>query len=292
MCFGDVITAMITPFHEDGSVNYEKGQELALYLLDHGSDAVLICGTTGENPTISEEEAETLYREVKAAVGDRGKVIVGAGGNDTASVLRRIEKYNSIGFDGYLSVVPYYNKPTQKGLLKHFTAINDVASCPVIIYNIPGRTGIKAETDTIVRLAELKQIKALKESTGSVDDLSKLMLNLPKEFAVYSGDDYMTFTACTMGAVGVISVASHIVGTDIKEMVRAIKRNELEKARNLHLKLYPMFKGMFLTANPIPVKTALNLMGFAVGGFRLPMCEADEQEVESIRSLLKAYDLI
>lgn len=292
MCFGDVLTAMVTPFHEDGSVNYKKAQELAVHLLNNGSDGVVVCGTTGENPSLSSEETETLFREVKDAVGKSGVVIGGVGGNYTASVTEHIKKYNKIGLDGYLSVVPYYNKPTKEGVLKHFSAIDSAAECPVMLYNIPGRTGIKMDTDTIVKLAELKNIKALKESTGSVDDLSQLLLKLPKEFAVYSGDDYMTFAAVAMGAAGVVSVASHIVGNELKEMVQCIKNDSMDRARELHLKLYPMFKGLFVTANPIPVKTALNLLGHEVGGFRLPMCEASPSEVEFVRNLLKDYSLL
>lgn len=291
MCFGEVITAMVTPFHEDGSVNYEKAQELAVHLLSNGSDGVLVCGTTGESPSVSQEETETLFREIKDAVGKKGFVIGGAGGNHTASVTEHIKQYNKIGLDGYLSVVPYYNKPTKEGVLKHFAAIDAAAECPVMLYNIPGRTGIKMDTDTIVKLAELKNIKAVKESTGSVDDLSQLLLKLPKEFAVYSGDDYMTFAAVAMGAAGVVSVASHLVGKEIKEMVQCIKNDSMDRARELHLKLYPMFKGMFVTANPIPVKTALNLLGYEVGGFRLPMCDASPEELEFIRNLLKEYSL-
>lgn len=292
MCFGDVLTAMVTPFHEDGSVNYEKAQELAVHLLNNGSDGVVVCGTTGENPSLSSEETETLFREVKDAVGKKGFVIGGAGGNCTASVTEHIKKYNKIGLDGYLSVVPYYNKPTKEGLLKHFTAIDEAAECPVMLYNIPGRTGIKMDTETIVKLAELKNIKALKESTGSVDDLSQLLLKLPKEFAVYSGDDYMTFAAVAMGAAGVVSVASHLVGNELKEMVQCIKNDNMDRARELHLKLYPMFKGLFVTANPIPVKTALNMLGHKVGGFRLPMCEASPEETEFVRNLLNDYGLL
>lgn len=292
MCFGEVLTAMVTPFHEDGSVNYEKAQELAVHLLNNGSDGVIVSGTTGESPSLSMEETEILFREVKDAVGEKGVVIGGAGGNYTASVTERIKNYNKIGLDGYLSVVPYYNKPTKEGLLKHFTAIDDAAECPVMLYNIPGRTGIKMDTDTIVKVAELKNIKALKESTGSVDDLSQLLLKLPKEFAVYSGDDYMTFAAVAMGATGVVSVASHIVGKDLKEMIQCIKNDNLDRARELHLKLYPMFKGLFVTANPIPVKTALNMLGHEVGGFRSPMCDASPEETEFIRNLLNDYSLL
>ena len=290
--FGDVITAMITPFKEDGSVNYDKARELAVHLLKNGSDGILVCGTTGENPALNEEEMETLFREVKDAVGKNGVVIGGVGGNYTASVTDHMKKYNKLGLDGYLSVVPYYNKPTQNGLLKHFTEINAAAECPVMLYNIPGRTGIKMSADTIVKLSELKNIKALKESTGSVDDLSQLLLKLPKDFAVYSGDDYMTFAAVAMGAAGVVSVASHVVGNEIKEMIQCVKNGNLDRARELHLYLYPMFKGMFVTANPIPVKTALNQLGHNVGGFRLPMCEAAPEETEFILDLLRKYSLL
>ena len=290
--FGDVITAMITPFKEDGSVNFDKARELAVHLLKNGSDGILVCGTTGENPALNEEETETLFREVKDAVGKDGFVIGGVGGNYTASVTDHMKKYNKLGLDGYLSVVPYYNKPTQNGLLKHFTEIDAAAECPVMLYNIPGRTGIKMSADTIVKLSELKNIKALKESTGSVDDLSQLLLKLPKDFAVYSGDDFMTFAAVAMGAVGVVSVASHVVGKEIKEMIQCIKNGNLDRARELHLYLYPMFKGMFVTANPIPVKTALNQLGHNVGGFRLPMCEATPDEVEFVQDLLKKYSLL
>ncbi len=292
MCFGDVLTAMVTPFHEDGSVNYEKAQELAVHLLDHGSDGILICGTTGESPTVTPAEAETLLREVKDAVGKKGTVVAGAGSNNTAGVVELIKKYNKLDLDGYLSVVPYYNKPSKAGLYKHFEAINAAVERPVMIYNIPGRTGIKMDTDTLVRLAEIKNIKALKESTGSVDDLSQLLLKLPKDFAVYSGDDYMTFAAVAMGATGVISVASHLVGNEIKEMIQCIKNDNMDRARELHLQLYPMFKGLFVTANPIPVKTALNLLGFEVGGFRLPMCEATAEETAFIKDLLNQYALL
>lgn len=252
----------------------------------------MICGTTGESPTVTPAEAETLLREVKDAVGKKGTVVAGAGSNNTAGVVELIKKYNKLDLDGYLSVVPYYNKPSKAGLYKHFEAINAAVERPVMIYNIPGRTGIKMDTDTLVRLAELKNIKALKESTGSVDDLSQLLLKLPKDFAVYSGDDYMTFAAVAMGATGVISVASHLVGNEIKEMIQCIKNDNMDRARELHLQLYPMFKGLFVTANPIPVKTALNLLGFEVGGFRLPMCEATAEETAFIKDLLNQYALL
>lgn len=292
MYFGEVITAMITPFHEDGSVNYEKAQELAVHLLENGSDGILLSGTTGESPTLTYDETETLFREVKAAIGKKGSVIGGAGSNSTNEIIKHIKIYNKLGLDGFLSVVPYYNKPTQTGLFKHFEAINAAVDCPVMLYNIPGRTGLNMEVDTIVKLAELKNIKALKESTGSVDDLSQLKMKLPEDFSIYSGDDYMTLAAVAMGATGVISVASHFVGKEIKEMIQCVKNGNIDRARELHLHLYPIFKGMFITANPIPAKTGLNLLGFDVGGFRLPLCEGTPEQTECIKNLLKEYKLL
>ena len=292
MCFGEVLTAMVTPFHEDGSVNYEKAQELAMHLLNNGSDGLVISGTTGESPTLTYDETETLFREVKDAVGNKGIIIGGAGSNSTNEIIKHIKIYNKIGLDGYLSVVPYYNKPTQTGLFKHFEAINAAVECPVMLYNIPGRTGINLDVDTTAKLAELKNIKALKESTGSVDDLSQLKLKLPEDFSIYSGDDFMTLTAVALGATGVVSVASHFMGKEIKEMIQSVKNNNMDRARELHLRLYPLFKGVFVTASPIPTKTGLNLLGYEVGGFRLPMCDATPEQTEFMKNLLKQYELL
>ncbi|MEE0775973.1 MAG: 4-hydroxy-tetrahydrodipicolinate synthase [Bacillota bacterium] len=291
MGFGEVLTAMVTPFTNDGKVNYEKAQELALYLLDHGSDGIVVGGTTGESPTLSEEESFTLYREVKNAVGTKGTVIGGAGNNCTEFVVQRIKKYNQLGLDGYLSVVPYYNKPTQEGVYKHFEAISDAAECPIIVYNIPGRTGINLCPDTLVRMADLINIKAIKESTGNVDQITEMKMRLPSDFAIYSGDDFMTFPIVAMGGTGVISVASHLIGNEIKSMIQCLKNNDLAGARALHLKYYPVFKGVFCTANPVPVKTALNLLGFELGGFRLPICGPEPSDVAFLKSLLEKFDL-
>lgn len=292
MCFGDVLTAMVTPFHSDGQVNYEKAQELAVHLLNNGSDGILVGGTTGESPSLNKEETVKLYSAVKEAVGDKGFVIGGCGGNNTQAVAENMQNLNKLGLDGYLTVVPYYNKPTQEGLFKHYEALDRVSSAPIIVYNIPGRTGLNLVPDTLVKMAELTNIKALKESTGNVDQISELKMRLPQDFYIYSGDDYMTLPMTAMGCQGVISVTSHIAGKDIKAMVEAVKDNDLEKARELHYKLFPLFKLMFCTANPIPVKTALNLLGFGVGGFRLPICECDEATVDFIKNALKDYGLL
>ncbi|MEG1336539.1 MAG: 4-hydroxy-tetrahydrodipicolinate synthase, partial [Clostridiales bacterium] len=249
-------------------------------------------GTTGESPSLNKEETTVLYKEVKDAVGNRGFVIGGCGGNNTYAVAEQMKDLNKLGLDGYLTVVPYYSKPTQEGIYKHYEMLSGVSSAPIIVYNIPGRTGVNLCPDTLIRMAELTNIKAVKESTGNVDQISEMKLRLPSDFAIYSGDDFMTLPMVAMGCQGVISVASHIVGKEIKEMVLAVKANDMVKGRDLHYKLYPIFKGMFCTANPIPVKTALNLLGFDVGGFRLPLCEGESTHVDFLKNLLKQYGML
>ncbi len=292
MHFGRVLTAMVTPFTEDGKVNYDKAQELALHLLSNGSDGLVVSGTTGESPSLTYAESIRLFTAVKEAVGNKGAVIGGAGSNCTEEIVDHIKDYNKIGLDGYLSVVPYYNKPTQEGIYRHYQTIAQVAEAPIIVYNIPGRTGTNLLPDTLVRMAELPNIVALKESTGNVDQISEMKKKLPADFSIYSGDDYMTLATIAMGGVGVVSVASHLVGNEIHQMVDAYFKGKIEEALALHLKLYPIFKGLFFIANPIPVKTALNLLGHNVGGFRMPICEGTEQEVEVIKNLLSDYGLL
>ncbi len=286
MRFGRVITAMVTPFTNDGKVNYDKAQELALHLLDNGSDALILSGTTGESPSLTYDETYSLFQAVKEAVGDKGAVIGGAGSNCTSEIVKHIKDYNKLGLDGYLSVVPYYNKPTQEGIYRHFKTIAEAAESPIIVYNIPGRTGINLLPDTLARIAESPNIVALKESTGNVDQISEMKKKLPADFSIYSGDDYMTLATIAMGGVGVVSVASHLVGKGIQQMIEAYISGRVEEALALHLKLYPIFKGLFCVANPIPVKTALNLLGHEVGGFRLPVCEPSPKEAEVIKNLL------
>lgn len=285
--FGEVITAMVTPFKEDGAVNYDKAQELADYLLNHGSDSLLLAGTTGESPALSEQETVALFRAVKEAVGKRAPIIGGAGSNYTHKNVEMIKKYNAVGLDGYLCVTPYYNKPSQEGVYRHFAAIDEVTDCPVIIYNIPGRCGINIEPETMARLAGLDSMVAVKESTGNADQISRMKMRLPEDFAIYSGDDYMTFPLVALGGVGVVSVAAHVAGEEIKEMIQRLKKRDLDGALALHLKWYPLFKGLFITSNPTPVKTAMNLMGLDLGGFRLPICEATAAEVEFLTKLLQ-----
>lgn len=292
MRFGRVITAMVTPFTKDGKVNYDKAQELALHLLANGSDSLVVSGTTGESPSLTYDETYSLFKAVKEAVGNKGAVIGGAGSNSTEEIIHHIKDYNSLRLDGYLSVVPYYNKPTQEGVYRHFKTVAEAAEAPIIVYNIPGRTGINLLPDTLARMAELPNITALKESTGNVDQITEIKKKLPADFSIYSGDDYMTLPVIALGGVGVVSVASHLLGKEIQQMIGAYEKGNVKEALELHLKLYPMFKGLFCTANPIPVKTALNLLGYEVGGFRLPLCEGSDEDVEKVRQSLIDYGLL
>lgn len=287
--FGRVLTAMVTPFKENQEVDFEKTAQLAKYLADHGSDGVVVCGTTGESPTLSKEEKIKLWETVKDAVGDRIAVIGGSGSNNTKDSIALTKEAEKIGLDGAMIVGPYYNKPSQEGFFQHFKAIAESTSLPLIVYNVPGRTGSNILPETIIRLAELPNIAAVKEASGCLDQASQLIRSLPERIAVYSGDDSLTLPILSIGGAGIISVVSHVVGDKLKEMVDSFFAGDMKKATSLHLELFPVFKGMFITSNPVPVKAALALMGFPVGGPRLPLVEANEKELATIKNVLANF---
>lgn len=289
--FGQLLTAMVTPFDENLNVDYDGAKKLAEYLVANGSDGLVVSGTTGESPTLEDEEKLRLFEVVLDAVGDKVKIIAGTGSNSTAKSIKLTKAAERLGVHGAMLVGPYYNKPTQAGLYQHFKAIASEVSLPLMLYNVPGRTALNIEPDTIARLAEEKNIIALKEAAGSLDQATELCRILPKSFSVYSGDDSLTLPLMSVGAKGIVSVASHLVGKQIKEMIAEFVINPL-KAAQIHHFLFPMFKGLFFVANPIPVKTALNLIGINVGGFRLPLVKPTQEEEEKIKQLLKKYDLI
>jgi 4-hydroxy-tetrahydrodipicolinate synthase len=288
----ELITAMVTPYNEKLEVDYEKAAALARYLIGNGSDGLVVSGTTGESPVLSHEEKIKLFSTVKTAVGAEVKVLAGTGSYNTRESMELSQAAEKAGVDGLLLVNPYYSKPTQEGLYQHFKAIAESVSIPVMLYNIPGRTGVELLPDTIVRLAESDNIVAIKEASRSMDQVSQLKVLLADRLAIYSGDDSMTLPMLAIGASGVVSIASHIVGNDIKGMLNAYKSGDNAKAMEIHQYLFPMFKGLFITTNPIPVKEALNMLGMNVGGFRLPLCHANQSELESIRRLLENYKLL
>ncbi|AQS59319.1 4-hydroxy-tetrahydrodipicolinate synthase [Desulforamulus ferrireducens] len=291
--FGRVLTAMVTPFNADLSVNYNQAKKLARYLVENGSDGLVVCGTTGESPTLAKEEKIALFKAVVEEVGGKAAVVAGTGSYDTASSIALTKEAEKVGCDGVMLVAPYYNKPSQEGLYRHFKAIAESTSLPVVLYNIPGRTGINVLPTTVKRLAEdVPNIVAIKEAAGSIDQVSELKRLLPEDFAIYSGDDSMTLPMLSLGAKGIISVASHVAGKQIQEMIDAFSSGNTTLAANLHKRLFPLFKGLFITTNPVPVKTALNLKGIAVGSVRLPLVEATAAEVDSIKNLMQSLELL
>ncbi len=283
---------MITPFDEELQVNYEKAQALAEHLCDNGSEGIIVSGTTGESPVLSTEEQLQLFAVIKERVGKRIPVWGGTGSNDTAHVVELSREAEKVGVDGLLLVCPYYNKPPQEGLYQHFKKVAESVSIPVMLYNIPGRTAVNMLPATVARLAEIDNVVAVKESTGDMDQASQLCSILPPDIAVFSGDDSLTLPMMALGAQGVVSVASHIWGKDIKAMIEAFLAGKNAEALELHRRLYPAFKGLFVTTSPIPLKTALNMMGMEVGGLRPPLIGADESLVNSVRDLLGSYGLI
>ncbi len=291
--FGRVITAMVTPFTQDGRVNYDMAAKLADHLISQGTDSVLVCGTTGESPALSWQEQQELFRVVKQAVGSRGKVIAGTGSNSTTKAIAATQEAAGLGLDGSLQVVPYYNKPPQEGLYHHFEAIATACpDLPLILYNIPGRTGQNLQPETVAKLAELDNIVAIKEASGNLDQVSKVRWLTPSDFAIYSGDDSLTLPILAVGGMGVISVASHLVGSDLQQMIQAFDSGENAVAREIHFKLLPLFKVLFCTTNPIPLKAALKLQGWDLGTPRLPLCELNRELQSQLLEVMQKIALI
>ncbi len=291
--FGRVITAMVTPFSSDGSVNYTVAEELAVHLVDNGSDGLVICGTTGESPTLSWSEEDELFKVIKQAVGNRAKIIAGTGSNSTSEAIAATQKAAKLDLDGSLQVVPYYNKPPQSGLYQHFKAIAEACSdLPMMLYNVPGRTSCNLEAETVAHLAQISNIVAIKEASGDLEQTCKIRLLTPTSFAIYSGEDALTLPLLTVGSVGVVSVASHLVGNQMQEMIRAFTAGNNETASSIQMKLFPLFEALFMTTNPIPVKAALNLQGWNVGKLRTPLCELQLDLLEKLKIVLKELSLI
>ncbi|MGF1513190.1 MAG: 4-hydroxy-tetrahydrodipicolinate synthase [Elainellaceae cyanobacterium] len=286
--FGRVITAMVTPFGADGSVSYSMVETLADHLVTHGSDGLVVCGTTGESPALTWAEEFELFRVVKACVGDRAAVLAGTGSNSTQEAIDATQKAQMLGLDGSLQVVPYYNKPPQEGLYRHFAAIAQACpDLPIMLYNVPGRTGQSIAPDTVAKLAKIDNIVAIKEASGSLDQASHIRTLTPPEFDIYCGDDSLTLPLLSVGGCGVVSVASHLVGDRLQRMVSAYKSGQINEAIAIHLALFPLFKALFTQTNPIPIKAALGLLGLDVGGARAPLCDASESVVQNLNQVLQ-----
>lgn len=288
---GRLITAMVTPFDEKGEVDYEQAKKLALALLDSGSDGVVVVGTTGESPTLIRQEEYCLFTEVKTAVGGRGTVIAGTGSNSTAEALEATKEAERIGVDACLLVVPYYNKPTQEGLYQHFKTVAQSTSLPCILYNVPSRTVTNMSADTVIRLSQIDNIIGVKEASGNLEQIAKIINETREDFIVWSGNDSDTFPIMAIGGYGIISVASHLVGKQIRQMIDSFVSGRIDEAAAIHRRLLSLVNALFIISNPIPVKYAVNQVGFKVGKPRLPLTEPDEKTAAIIKDALKNYQI-
>jgi len=288
---GCLLTAMVTPFDERGEVDYEQAKKLAGALLESGSDGVVVVGTTGESPTLTREEEIRLFAEVKSVVEGRGTIVAGTGSNSTTEALATTKEAERAGVDACLLVVPYYNKPTQEGLYQHFKTIAESTSLPCLLYNVPTRTAASITAETVVRLAQIDNIVGIKEASGDLDQVSTIIAAASEDFLVYSGNDNDTLPILSLGGCGVISVASHLVGKQIREMMASAIEGRRDEAAQIHRHLLPLFNVMFVVSNPIPIKHALNHLGFRVGNPRLPLTQADEKAAAAIEDVLRGYSI-
>lgn len=284
--FGKVATAMVTPFDHKGNIDFEKTTQLINYLISNGSDALVIAGTTGESPTLSTEEKLALFRHSVKVVDGRVPVVAGTGSNNTYASIELTKKAEEIGVDAIMIVAPYYNKPNQEGLYQHFKTIAESTELPVMLYNIPGRSVINMSVDTIVRLAELPNVVALKDASGDLDAMTAIIAQTSDDFALYSGDDGLALPVLAIGGTGIISVASHIIGNEMQEMVKLYESGNPKEAAKIHQRIVPVMKSLFAAPSPTPVKTALQLKGLDVGSVRLPLVPLTEEERQTLVSTL------
>jgi len=288
---GRLLTAMVTPFNEKGEVDYEQAKKLALALLDSGSDGVVVAATTGEAPTLTWEEEMRLFTEVKSAIGNRGTIVAYTGSNSTAEAVEATRGAEKIGVDACLSVVPYYNKPSQEGIYQHFKAVAANTSLPVIMYNIPSRVVINMSWETIARLSQIDNIVGVKEANGDMVHVARTISNVREGFLVWSGNDNDTFPIMALGGYGVIGVTTHLVGRQYKRMMDIILSNKIAEAAAIQRHLVPLVNAMFMAPSPAPIKYALNYLGFNVGEPRLPLIGPDEKTTAFIRDTLKNYKI-
>ncbi len=288
---GRLITAMVTPFDDNGKLDYEQAKKLALACLKSGSDGLVLSGTTGESPTLTHEEELKLYAEIKAAVGNTGSIIAGTGSNSTNEAVEATKGAEKIGVDACLLVTPYYNKPSQEGLYQHFKTIAESTHLPCILYNVPSRTVVSIASETVIRLSQIDNIIGIKEASGNMEEIGKIIAGARRGFLVWSGNDSDTLPMMSIGGYGIISVASHLVGLQIKDMINKYLAGEVNEAAAIHLNLMPLMKVLFIISNPVPVKFALNEVGFRVGKTRLPLVEPDAKSASLIRETLKKYKI-
>jgi 4-hydroxy-tetrahydrodipicolinate synthase len=286
--FGKISTAMVTPFDKNGNIDFAKTSQLVNFLIKNGSDSLVVAGTTGESPTLTSEEKIALFKHVVSEVNGRIPVIAGTGSNNTKASIGLTKKAEAAGVDAVMLVAPYYNKPNQEGLYMHFKTIAEATELPVMIYNVPGRTAVSISPDTIARLAELPNVVAVKEASGDLDAMSEIISKTPEDFALYSGDDGLTLPVLSIGGAGIVSVASHVIGNEMQEMITAFNAGENVRAGAIHRQLLPIMKQLFKAPNPAPVKTALQLKGLDVGPVRLPLVSLTETERNELTKVISS----
>jgi 4-hydroxy-tetrahydrodipicolinate synthase len=287
---GEVLTAIVTPFKDDGSIDFDRFRDLANHLLDNGSDGLVVAGTTGESPTLSDDERLELFGVAIDAVGDRGTVVAGTGTYSTAHSVHLTREAHELGVDGFLVVTPYYNKPPPRGIVEHFKAIAAESDKPVVVYNIPVRVVLNIEPETLVELAEIPTVRAVKQANDDLEQARRILAET--DLDLYAGDDNLVFPFLELGGIGGVCVHTHVVGPQVKEMVQAFRSGDAEGAKRLDEELGPAYELLRVQTNPIAIKAALNLLGHEVGGLRLPMVEANEDEVARVRGCLERLRLL
>ena len=292
MNFGQLLTAMVTPFDQNGDVDFHAARLLVNYLIENGTEALVVSGTTGESPTLTTEEKIALFKLVVEESAGRVPVIAGTGSNNTRASIQLTKLAADAGVDGILLVVPYYNKPSQEGIYQHFKAIAESTDLPIMLYNIPGRCVVNMSVETVCRLSRIHNIVAIKEASGSLDAMAEIINKTPDHFSLYSGDDALTLPLLAIGGTGVVSVASHVIGNEMQDMIAKFRNGQLEEAAAAHRKLLPLMKGLFAAPNPTPVKAALNMTGIRVGDVRLPLVPLTDEERLTLEKLLPADKLV
>jgi 4-hydroxy-tetrahydrodipicolinate synthase len=287
MNFGQVLTAMVTPFNHNDEVDLNATRTLVNYLIANGSDGLVIAGTTGESPTLTAEEKVDLFKIVVEVVDGRVPVIAGTGSNNTKASISLTKQAEAAGVDGIMLVTPYYNKPSQEGLFQHFSAIAHSTSLPVMLYNIPGRSVVNMSIETIVSLSKINNIVAVKEASGDLDAMAQIISKTSSDFTLYSGDDGLTLPVLAIGGTGVVSVSSHIIGNEMQEMINSFKNGDVHGAASTHRNLLPIMKALFAAPSPSPVKSALNMRGLNVGGVRLPLVSLNNEEKKALHIALQ-----
>jgi 4-hydroxy-tetrahydrodipicolinate synthase len=282
---GEVLTAMVTPFDADHRVDYDRFRELALYLIEHGSDGIVVAATTGESPTLTDDERLELFRVAVDALGGRATVVAGTGTYSTSHSVHLTREADAIGVDGFLVVTPYYNRPPPRGIVEHFKAIAAESERPIIVYNIPSRVVVNLEPETIVELAEIPPVRAVKQANDDLEQARRILAET--DLDLYAGDDNLIYSFLELGGIGGVCVHTHVVGPQVKRMIRAFREGDAATAKRIDDELAPAYELLKVQTNPIAIKAALNLVGQPVGGVRLPLVEADERELARVRECLE-----